>query len=58
MGSPFEKSACEKYRELFTPNIFNGYGTTETFWNTFLRPYNLPWKAGERAGLARTTMCA
>ena len=38
MGSPFEKSACEKYRELFTPNIFNGYGTTETFWNTFLRP--------------------
>lgn len=46
MGSPFEKSACERYRELFTPNIFNGYGTTETFWNTFLRPYNLPEMAG------------
>ncbi|MDO5484539.1 MAG: class I adenylate-forming enzyme family protein, partial [Desulfovibrionaceae bacterium] len=46
MGSPFEKSACEAYRELFTPNIFNGYGTTETFWNTFLRPYNLPEMAG------------
>ena len=53
MGSPFEKSACEKYRELFTPNIFNGYGTTETFWNTFLRPYNLPEMAGS-AGQACT----
>ena len=46
MGSPFEKQACEKYMKLFTPNIFNGYGTTETFWNTFLRPYNLPEMAG------------
>lgn len=46
MGSPFEKSACRRYMELFTPNIFNGYGTTETFWNTFLRPYNLPEMAG------------
>lgn len=53
MGSPFEKSACERYRELFTPNIFNGYGTTETFWNTFLRPYNLPHMAGS-AGQACT----
>lgn len=46
MGSPFDKSACEHYRKLFTSNIFNGYGTTETFWNTFLRPYNLPEMAG------------
>lgn len=46
MGSPFEKTACKEYMELFTPNIFNGYGTTETFWNTFLRPYNLPEGAG------------
>lgn len=46
MGSPFEKSACEYYRKLFTPNIFNGYGTTETFWNTFLRPWNLPEMSG------------
>lgn len=53
MGSPFEKSACESYRDLFTPNIFNGYGTTETFWNTFLRPYNLPEMAGS-AGQACT----
>lgn len=41
MGAPFEKSACEKYMKLLTPNIFNGYGTTETFWNTFLRPFDL-----------------
>lgn len=46
MGSPFDKSACDYYQKLFTPNIFNGYGTTETFWNTFLRPYNLPERAG------------
>ncbi|MBD5417170.1 MAG: AMP-binding protein [Desulfovibrio sp.] len=53
MGSPFEKAACERYMELFTPNIFNGYGTTETFWNTFLRPYDLPGKAGS-AGMSCT----
>ena len=53
MGSPFDKAACERYRELFTPNIFNGYGTTETFWNTFLRPYDLPDKAGS-AGMSCT----
>ena len=53
MGSPFDKAACERYRELFTPNIFNGYGTTETFWNTFLRPHDLPEKAGS-AGMSCT----
>ncbi len=46
MGAPFEKAACEKYMQLLTPNIFNGYGTTETFWNTFLRPYDLPDMSG------------
>lgn len=46
MGAPFERAACEKYRQLLTPNIFNGYGTTETFWNTFLRPTDLPDHAG------------
>lgn len=53
MGSPLDKIACQKYREVLTPNIFNGYGTTETFWNTFLRPYNLPDMAGS-AGQACT----
>lgn len=53
MGAPFEKAACEKYMQLLTPNIFNGYGTTETFWNTFLRPYDLPEMSGS-AGRACT----
>lgn len=46
MGAPLEKEDCIKYMEHLSPNIFNGYGTTETFWNTFLRPYDLPEKAG------------
>lgn len=46
MGSPLEKNACIKMLEVLTPNIFNGYGTTETFWNTFLRPYDLPEMSG------------
>lgn len=46
MGSPLEKSACEKMLKVLTPNIFNGYGTTESFWNTFLRPYDLPEMSG------------
>ena len=53
MGAPFDKAACEKYMQLLTPNIFNGYGTTETFWNTFLRPYDLPEMSGS-AGRACT----
>ena len=46
MGSPLEKAACIRYQRVLTPNIFNGYGTTETFWNTFLRPFDLPDGAG------------
>lgn len=46
MGAPFEKDACIQYLKILTPNIFNGYGTTETLWNTFLRPYDLPDHAG------------
>jgi long-chain acyl-CoA synthetase len=46
MGAPLEKAACLRYLETLTPNIFNGYGTTETFWNTFLRPYDLPDMSG------------
>ena len=33
MGSALERAACIKYQKLLTPNIFNGYGTTETLWN-------------------------
>ncbi len=38
MGAPLDREACLRYQELLTPRIFNGYGTTEAFWNTFLRP--------------------
>lgn len=53
MGAPFERVDCIKIHSLMTPNIYNGYGTTETFWNTFLRPYELPEMAGT-AGRACT----
>ena len=46
MGSPLEKEACMRYQKVLTPRIFNGYGTTETFWNSFLRPADLPGFAG------------
>lgn len=46
MGSPLDAYAAERYMSVLTPNIFNGYGTTETFWNTFLRPSDLPRMAG------------
>jgi len=46
MGSPLERGACLRYQKILTHNIYNGYGTTETLWNTFLRPYDLPEYAG------------
>ncbi len=53
MGSPLERAACIRYQKVLTPKIFNGYGTTESFWNTFLRPSDLPAMAGT-AGSACT----
>ncbi|ADG07428.1 class I adenylate-forming enzyme family protein [Kyrpidia tusciae] len=53
MGAPLEKEDCIRFQETLTPNIFNGYGTTEAFWNTFLRPYDLPDHSGA-AGRACT----
>lgn len=46
MGAPLEKNSCIQFQKILTPNIFNGYGSTEAFWNTFLRPYDLPDMAG------------
>jgi long-chain acyl-CoA synthetase len=46
MGAPLERAACIRFQEVLTPNIFNGYGSTVAFWNTFLRPYDLPDLAG------------
>ncbi|MGE5765385.1 MAG: class I adenylate-forming enzyme family protein [Mycobacterium leprae] len=53
MGAPLEREAALRYHALLTPRIFNGYGTTEAFWNTFLRPTDLPEHAGS-AGRACT----
>lgn len=46
MGAPLDKESCIRFMHVLTPKIFNGYGTTETFWNTFLRPADLPEHAG------------
>lgn len=46
MGAPLDRAACVRFQQVLTGNIFNGYGSTEGFWNTFLRPYDLPEKAG------------
>jgi acyl-CoA synthetase (AMP-forming)/AMP-acid ligase II len=53
MGAPLDRASCLRYQELLTARIFNGYGTTEAFWNTFLRPADLPGHAGS-AGRACT----
>ncbi|MET9200802.1 AMP-binding protein [Gordonia sp. NPDC003585] len=46
MGAPLEREAALHYQDVLTPRIFNGYGSTEGFWNTFLRPTDLPDHAG------------
>lgn len=46
MGAPLERAAALRYQRTLTPRIANGYGTTEAFWNTYLRPEDLPDAAG------------
>lgn len=46
MGAPFERTAALRYQKVLTPNISNGYGTTEAFWNTFLPGDELTVYAG------------
>ena len=46
MGAPLERQNCIDFQKVLTANIFNGYGSSEAFWNTFLRPYDLPEMAG------------
>jgi acyl-CoA synthetase (AMP-forming)/AMP-acid ligase II len=46
MGAPLEKAAAIRYQKTLNPRLMNGYGTTEAFWNTFLRPEDLPTFAG------------
>ncbi len=46
MGSPLDREAALRYQRVLHPRIFNGYGSTEGFWNTFLRPVDLPAMSG------------
>ena len=46
MGAPLEREAALRYQKVLNPRLFNGYGTTEGFWNTFLRPEDVAEKAG------------
>ncbi|MDO9398896.1 MAG: AMP-binding protein [Herbiconiux sp.] len=46
MGAPLDRAAALRYQSTLTPRIANGYGTTEAFWNTYLRPEDLPDAAG------------
>ncbi|MGM0716501.1 MAG: class I adenylate-forming enzyme family protein, partial [Halobacteriota archaeon] len=46
MGSPLSKRLAETLLDVITPNVFNGYGTTETLLDSVLRPEDLPEKAG------------
>ncbi len=46
MGAPLEREAALHYQRVLHARIFNGYGSTEGFWNTFLRPSDLPEHAG------------
>ncbi|KQV07117.1 AMP-dependent synthetase [Leifsonia sp. Root112D2] len=46
MGSPLDRAAALRYQRVLSPRIANGYGTTEAFWNTYLRPEDLPDAAG------------
>jgi long-chain acyl-CoA synthetase len=46
MGSPLSKQLAEEIMGAITPNLYNGYGTTETLLDTMLRPEDLPAQAG------------
>ncbi|MRH28988.1 AMP-binding protein [Microbacterium sp. SYP-A9085] len=46
MGAPLGHDAALRYQRVLTPRVANGYGTTEAFWNTYLRPDDLPDAAG------------
>lgn len=55
MGAPLDRDACLRYQELLTPRIFNGYGTTEAFWNTFCAPATCRTTPAQPAARAPTT---
>lgn len=46
MGSPLSKQLATTLMNTITPNVYNGYGTSETLLDTVLQPEDLPEKAG------------
>ena len=46
MGSPLSRRLAETLIESVTPNVFNGYGTSETLLDALLRLQDLPEHAG------------
>jgi long-chain acyl-CoA synthetase len=46
MGSPLSTQLAKTLMDTITPNVYNGYGTSETLLDTVLRPEDLPEKAG------------
>lgn len=46
MGGMLTASECAEYYRTITKNIYNIYGTTETFFNTVLTPDDIPFMSG------------
>ena len=46
VGSILSKEECTRLKRYISPNVYNGYGTTETFWNTILTPRQQLFFAG------------
>lgn len=46
MGSPLDRSSCERYQKVLTPQIYNAYGITEMHAVSILQPFDLPQYAG------------
>lgn len=53
MGSALSRQDCLFCSENITRNIFNGYGTTESFWNTILFPGDIEKHAGSSGRATR-----
>lgn len=45
-GSPLSEELANNIIENVTPNLYNGYGTTETLYDVQLRPKDLPEQCG------------
>ena len=46
VGSILSEEESMRLKRFISPNVYNGYGTTETFWNTILAPQQQTFFAG------------